>query len=127
MESPEITPTEHQRFTRSAFLKGGGALIVVIGLPAAVWGFARAGEDTPTSWPAVLDPSSLDSWLAIHADGTVTAFTGKTELGQGNRTALSQIVAEELDVRFDHVRMVMGDTASCVDQGSTVGSLTINL
>ena len=76
----------------------------MIGLPAAVWGLARAGEDAPTSWPAVLDPSSLDSWLAIHADGTVTAFTGKTELGQGNRTALSQIVAEELDVPFDRVR-----------------------
>ena len=48
----------------------------------------------------MLDPSALDSWLAIHADGTVTAFTGKTELGQGNQTALSQIVAEELDVPF---------------------------
>ena len=110
--APTSTPNEHQRFTRSAFLKGGGALIVVIGLPAAVWGFTRDGEDAPTTWPAVLDPSSLDSWLAIHADGTVTAFTGKTELGQGNRTALSQIVAEELDVPFDRIEMVMGDTAT---------------
>ena len=57
----------------------------------------------------------------------MTAFTGKTDLGQGNQTALAQIVAEELDVPFDRVRMVMGDTASCVDQGSTVGSLTIAL
>ncbi|NUT55879.1 MAG: xanthine dehydrogenase family protein molybdopterin-binding subunit, partial [Thermoleophilia bacterium] len=126
-EGPEITPTEHRRFTRSAFLKGGGALIVVIGLPAAVWGFSRDGAEVPTSWPETLDPSSLDSWLAIRSDGTVTAFTGKTELGQGNRTALSQIVAEELDVPFDRIEMVMGDTATCVDQGSTVGSRTIAL
>ena len=57
----------------------------------------------------------------------MTAFTGKTDLGQGNRTALAQIVAEELDVPFDRVRMIMGDTARSVDQGPTVGSLTIAL
>jgi nicotinate dehydrogenase subunit B len=118
---------EHQRFTRDAFLKGGGALIVAIGVPAGVWGIARARSDAPKTWPADLDPSALDSWLAIEADGTVTAFTGKTDLGQGNQTALAQIVAEELDVPFERIRMVMGDTASCVDQGSTVGSLTIAL
>ncbi len=139
MGTPETAPHEHQKFTRQALLKGGGVLIVAIGLPAALWGCAGAGDDKPASslavtdpssvdsWPADLDPSTLDSWLAIRADGTVTAFTGKTELGQGNRTALSQIVAEELDVPFDRVAMVMGDTSSCVDQGSTVGSRTINL
>jgi len=41
----------------------------------------------------------------------VTAFSGKVELGTGVRTALAQIVAEELDVPFERVRMVMGDTA----------------
>ena len=79
MNSPE-----HQRFTRSALLKGGGALIVVIGVPAAAWRLTSNGSDAPATWPAVLDPSALDSWLAIHGDGTVTAFTGKTDLGQGN-------------------------------------------
>jgi CO/xanthine dehydrogenase Mo-binding subunit len=125
--TPEQTPHEQHRFTRSALLKGGGALIVLIGVPAAAWRITSSGSDAPTTWPTELDPASLDSWLAIHADGTVTAFTGKTELGQGNRTALSQIVAEELDVPFDRVQMVMGDTATCVDQGPTVGSLTIAL
>ena len=127
MGTPEQTPHEQHRFTRSALLKGGGALIVLIAVPAAAWRITSSGSDAPTTWPTELDPASLDSWLAIHADGTVTAFTGKTELGQGNRTALSQIVAEELDVPFDRVRMVMGDTATCVDQGPTVGSLTIAL
>jgi nicotinate dehydrogenase subunit B len=122
-----MTPHEHRKFSRSALLKAGGALIIVIGAPATFWGIRSTSSDAPRTWPAVLDPSALDSWLAVHADGTVTAFTGKTDLGQGNQTALSQIVAEELDVPFDRVRMVMGDTATCVDQGPTVGSLTINL
>ena len=122
MGTPEPTPNEHHRFTRSGLLKRGGALIVVIGIPTAVWRIAGTGSDAPTTWPTALDPSTLDSWLAIHADGTVTAFTGKTDLGQGNRTALSQIVAEELDVPFDRVQMVMGDTDTCVDQGPTVAT-----
>jgi CO/xanthine dehydrogenase Mo-binding subunit len=110
-------------FTRDAFLIGGGALIVAVGLPGA----ARGAVAAPQAWPAEVDPAALDSWLAVRGDGSVTAFTGKTELGQGNRTALAQIVAEELDVSFDRVRMVMGDTARSVDQGPTVGSLTIAL
>jgi CO/xanthine dehydrogenase Mo-binding subunit len=128
MRSTDMHAIEHDTgtFTRESFLKGGGALLVLAGLPLAL----PAGADGATraeSWPAVVDPASLDSWLAIAADGTVTAFTGKTELGQGNRTALGQIVAEELDVPFERVTMVMGDTLHAVDQGPTVGSLTIAL
>ena len=124
-----MTSFEQEKFTRSAFLKGGGALIVAISLPAsAIWPAAAKGAaGTPQTWPATIDPAALDSWLAIHADGRVTAFTGKTDLGQGNRTALAQIVAEELDVPFGNVRMIMGDTTRSVDQGPTVGSLTIAL
>ena len=124
-----MTSFEQEKFTRSAFLKGGGALIVAISLPAsAIWPAAAKGAaGAPQTWPATIDPAALDSWLAIHADGRVTAFTGKTDLGQGNRTALAQIVAEELDVPFGNVRMIMGDTTRSVDQGPTVGSLTIAL
>jgi nicotinate dehydrogenase subunit B len=57
----------------------------------------------------------LDDWLAINPDGTVTAFSGKVELGTGVRTALAQIVAEELDVPLVCVRMVMGDTERTPD------------
>ena len=59
-----MTAPDHQKFTRGALLKGGGALIVVIGVPAAAWRLASDGSDAPTTWPAVLDPSALDSWLA---------------------------------------------------------------
>src|SRR5207237_9278587 len=64
-------------------------------------------------------------WIKIQSDGKVEVFTGRTELGQGNRTALSQIVAEELDVPFSSVEMIMGDTAIVPDHGPTVGSGTI--
>ena len=68
----------------------------------------------------------LDDWIAIEADGTITAFSGKVELGTGVRTALAQIVAEELDVPLTRVHMVMGDTARTPDEGYTAGSMTIS-
>ena len=67
----------------------------------------------------------LDDWLAIDADGVVTAFSGKVELGTGTLTALAQIVAEELDVSMNRVRMVMGDTHRTPNEGYTAGSMTI--
>jgi nicotinate dehydrogenase subunit B len=68
----------------------------------------------------------LDDWIAIEPDGTITAFSGKVELGTGVRTALAQIVAEELDVPIERVRMVMGDTALTPDEGYTAGSMTMS-
>ncbi|HSK87057.1 MAG TPA: molybdopterin cofactor-binding domain-containing protein, partial [Anaerolineales bacterium] len=67
----------------------------------------------------------LDDWLVIRKDGTITAFSGKVELGTGVRTALAQIVAEELDVPLERVHMLMGDTDLTPDEGYTAGSMTI--
>jgi nicotinate dehydrogenase subunit B len=75
-------------------------------------------------WGQVSD--NLDDWLAIEPDNTVTAFSGKVELGTGVRTALAQIVAEELDLPLERVRMVMGDTELTPDEGYTAGSMTIS-
>ncbi len=75
-------------------------------------------------WGELTD--ELDDWLQIESDGTVTAFSGKVELGTGTRTALSQIVAEELDVPFEHVHLIMGDTSLTPDEGYTAGSMTVN-
>jgi len=69
--------------------------------------------------------NGIDAWLAIELDGTVQAYSGKVELGTGTCTALAQIVAEELGVPFERVRMVMGDTARTPDEGYTAGSMTI--
>ncbi|HEY1389149.1 MAG TPA: molybdopterin cofactor-binding domain-containing protein, partial [Ktedonobacterales bacterium] len=67
----------------------------------------------------------LDDWLAIEPDGTVTVYSGKVELGTGVRTALAQIVAEELDVALERIQMVMGDTARTPNEGYTAGSMTV--
>jgi nicotinate dehydrogenase subunit B len=67
----------------------------------------------------------LDDWLLIEPNGTITACSGKVELGTGTRTALAQIVAEELDISYDRVHMVMGDTSLTPDEGYTAGSMTI--
>lgn len=74
-------------------------------------------------WGELTD--QLDDWLHIEVDGTITAFSGKVELGTGTRTALAQIVAEELDVPFELVHLVMGDTSLTPDEGYTAGSMTI--
>jgi nicotinate dehydrogenase subunit B len=76
------------------------------------------------AWGEVSD--QLDDWIAIEKDESVTAFSGKVELGTGVRTALAQIVAEELDVPLERVHMVMGDTARTPDEGYTAGSMTIS-
>jgi len=70
--------------------------------------------------------ANLDDWLAIEKDGTITAYSGKVELGTGVRTALTQIVAEELDVPVERIHLVMGDTARTPDEGYTAGSMTIS-
>ena len=64
----------------------------------------------------------LDSWLAIDANGDVTAYTGKVELGHGLFTSQTQLVAEELCVPLSRVKLIMGDTAVSPDQGTTSGS-----
>jgi CO/xanthine dehydrogenase Mo-binding subunit len=69
-----------------------------------------------------VDPAALDSWLRIGADGSVTASVGKIEAGMGIGTAFTQIVAEELDVPLERVTLVMGDTATTVDQRGTGSS-----
>ncbi len=69
----------------------------------------------------------LDDWIHFREDGIVDFFTGKVELGQGIVTALSQVVAEELDVRMDQVRIHTADTARSPNEGSTAGSLSLEV
>ena len=66
--------------------------------------------------------NQLDSWIAIAADGSVTAYSGKEELGQGISVAQMQLVAEELSVPFDRVTLIYCDTAFTPDQAYTSGS-----
>ena len=72
-----------------------------------------------------LGGETIDSWLEFDSDGGVTVYTGKVELGTGVKTALAQLVAEELDLPIERVTMVMGDTSLTPDEGGTTGSKTI--
>src|ERR1019366_5211972 len=70
-------------------------------------------------------PTDLNAYLRIAPDGRVTCFAGKVELGQGAMTVLAQILAEELDVAYDQVDMVLGDTELCPYDMGTFGSMNV--
>ncbi|MBN8917878.1 MAG: molybdopterin-dependent oxidoreductase [Rhizobiales bacterium] len=70
---------------------------------------------------------ALDLFLLVDDTGTVTAFNGHVDLGTGIRTALAQIVAEELDVALDRVTMVLGHTGVAPNQGGTIASDSIQV
>jgi CO/xanthine dehydrogenase Mo-binding subunit len=81
---------------------------------------------TPRKLPGNLNTNRrLDRWLRINRDGTVTVFPGKVEIGQGILTALAQIVAEELDVALDRIRIEPACTSYSPDEGMTSGSQSI--
>jgi nicotinate dehydrogenase subunit B len=109
---------------RRRVLAGGGALILSFSLRDA---FAQ-DQAAPTAPPPPTPPGSLkgapwlDSWIRIDADGSITVFTGKAELGQGFRTACQQIAAEELDVPFASLKLVTADTSRTANEGYTSGS-----
>ncbi|MDB5760131.1 MAG: isoquinoline 1-oxidoreductase subunit beta IorB, molybdoprotein [Burkholderia sp.] len=107
--------------SRRAFLQAGGAVVVSF----AFAGTALAQTSTPKEKLGLYN--GLDSWLAVAANGDVTVFCGKVELGTGVTTGLTQIVAEELDFPVSRIRMIMGDTAIVPDQGTTTGSKTIQM
>lgn len=115
----------HAKPSRRELLLSGAALVVgfsVNPLPAVAAAPDLSGK-APVAKPVTLD--KVDSFLAIDPQGAVTVYSGKVELGTGLRTALMQIVAEELDLPLDKVTLVEGDTALTPDQGVTFGSLSV--
>lgn len=117
MPSQTRTPELELRVSRREVLKGAAALVVCCKLPVSA-----LGADFHAPGARDLDPAQLDSWLAIDAHGEVTGYWGKMDMGQGVDTAIAQMIAEELDIQVDDVRIVFGDTALCVDQGGASGS-----
>jgi nicotinate dehydrogenase subunit B len=107
--------------SRRDFLKGSGALIVSFGATSLAGVFATAQGPFDTH-PSHVDPMNLDSWIALAADGTVTAYTGKCDFGQGMFTAQTQLIAEELCVAIGRVKLIQCDTSVAPDQGTTSGS-----
>lgn len=105
------------RVSRRAVLGGMGALIVQFTLPPFT--LAQAPNPLPGSLKTA---PRLDAWLRIAADGRVTIFTGKSELGQGIKTALIQVAAEQLDIAPASVTLVTSDTDRTPSEGYTAGS-----
>jgi nicotinate dehydrogenase subunit B len=119
-------------FSRRTILKAGGALVVSVGAPIALdtmlgIGQAFAQSATAAAVKPPLMPDQLSSFIAVNADGTVSAFFGKMDMGQGLFVAIGQMVAEELDVPFKAVTVVMGDTATSVNQGGASGSTGVQM
>ena len=115
----------HTLLNRRSLLKGtAGALVVGFSLDATL---ARAaGAAMPVLRPAKSVAKDLvDSFVSVEPNGKVTIFVGKVDLGTGTKTAMAQMAADELDVAFEQVEMVMGDTATTPDQWLTGANLTI--
>ena len=112
------------RMTRRTFLKTGGAVVVAMSVgpirTERVAAQTTAAADRFLGKTVATD--AVDGFLSIHADGTVTLFSGKVDLGTGARAALRQMAAEELDVPVGRITMIEGDTALTPDQGTTAGS-----
>jgi CO/xanthine dehydrogenase Mo-binding subunit len=112
-------------FSRRSLLMGGGALVISVGMPVGVDMMLAMRTAYAQGAKPPLMPDQLSSYIAINADGTVSAFFGKMDMGHGLFVAIGQIVAEELDVPFKAVTVFMGDTATSVNQGGASGSTGI--
>jgi nicotinate dehydrogenase subunit B len=112
------------RLSRRQLLAAGGALVVSFALSKA----APAEDQPAAAAPAEALPGDLahtpmlDAWIKVDADGRVTVFTGKAELGQGLKTALIQLAADQLAVPPGDIELVTADTARTPNEGVTAGS-----
>src|SRR5260370_2696734 len=108
--------------SRREFLSSTGALIVTLaaGLDQSDAAAPSAAAELP------LRPDRLESYIAIERDGSITAFFGKIDGGQGLETAMAQMVAEEIEVPLERVHVVMGDTGRTVNMGGASAATGIS-
>jgi nicotinate dehydrogenase subunit B len=113
--------------SRRTLLRAGGALVVSVGMPIGFDTLIGINAALAQGAHPPVTPDQLASYIAVNADGTVSAFFGKADLAQGLYTAIGQIVAEELDVPFKSVTVIMGNSATSVNQGGASGSTGIQM
>jgi isoquinoline 1-oxidoreductase len=127
-----ITTTIHRqseikpRVTRRRFLQSLGAgLMIAVGARPILAQEApqprRSGRNRGGFGGA---PVKIAARVHIAQDGSITVMTGKVECGQGARAEITLAAAEELRVSPDQIRLIMGDTTLCPDDGGTYGSMT---
>lgn len=110
--------------TRRRLLQSGGVVMVSSLFVSPLSAFAS----TPAASKVGDIPlDRVNSFIAMSADGKVTAFNGHVDLGTGVRTSLAQIVADEIGVRFEDVTMILGDTNRTPNQGPTIASSTLQV
>ncbi len=120
MTADALSALAGEGFSRRNFFRATGALIVSFSMSPEQKAEAQTGTPGVPTRPVLL--TAVDSWIAIAADESVTAYAGKCDFGQGFRTVQHQLVAEELGVPLARVKMVICDTAVCPDQGVSSGS-----
>ncbi len=104
--------------TRREFLRAVGAVTVSFSFAP----LARSQEHGGKLPGSLAKDPFLDAWIRLDAEGRVTVFTGKAELGQGIKTALVQLAADELDIAPAMIHLVTADTALTANEGYTAGS-----
>jgi CO/xanthine dehydrogenase Mo-binding subunit len=123
-----MTTPANFSLSRRALLASGGALVVAFSLSPQTMAQEGGAASAPKGPPLpgdLKDSPKIDSWIRIDASGKITVLTGKAELGQGAKTSLSQIAAEQLVVPFDAVSIITADTEQTPNEGYTAGSQTI--
>ncbi|HEX9277517.1 MAG TPA: molybdopterin cofactor-binding domain-containing protein, partial [Casimicrobiaceae bacterium] len=108
--------------SRRGFLAAGGALVVSFSLLPPTRLLAQQAPAAVKPPGSLGNAPMLDAWIRIGADGGVTVFTGKAELGQGIKTALIQVAAEQLGVQATRIDLITADTSRTPDEGFTAGS-----
>jgi len=122
MKPSAMNVAEENALSRRDFLKLGGTGLVVFFGAGPLGAFQQPYSESPPS-----TPTDFNAFLQIRPDGRVTCFVGRVELGQGSKTALAQLVAEELDVPFESIDMVMVDTDVCPWDVGTFGSQSMRV
>ena len=120
-----MTKMEKIQVTRRSVVQGAGMLVISAGMSIGLDTMLAMNSALAQGARPALLPAELDSYLAINADGSVNVYFGKIDGGQGVDVAVSQIVAEELDVPVKSVKTIMGDTARTINQGGASGSTGI--
>ncbi len=113
--------------SRRKALCAGGALVVSFATAGCSSSQTSATTGIGSATKPKLHPDELDSWIAVRKDGSVVGYFGKVDVGLGIQVAIAQIIADELDVKYSDVSIVMGDTASTVNQGGASGSTGLEL